>query len=699
MANTFTARDTLKTKLLAALGSATSADQIVKLSRTIEKANLDDDADLETALDTKVSAMAATASTGDIEKLAFGVKKLRTAATATDPVSSMIPEGSSNLYVTDSRVRSSFSASGDLSYDSGTGVLSYTALPDALTVYATVADLPLPENTNVGAKGIVEENKKLYINSGSDWLNVGLVDQKPSFTTTPDGSYSLSPGEDTVITLTATDPQGDPITFSHVVSAGSLGGSTVSQSGNVFTITGSSDSNDTAPFSITFRASDGTNITDTTSEFTLNFSFDWDTINVYNLNLYQDGGSWPKYGRNIAVSENLVFTQASRSGTNSMIKMMTHSYPQDGSAQLAIVADTKDNRSSAPHAGGRNHGQEALVASGDLVAFSVNLSSGLDTGGRPYAHGMVIDVYDVSDPANPQLKFVLSANDFGTADQISKLSPDWGMNLALSGTTLAVSDHRWGMGHAPNYDGGAVWVFDLSQGSLSDPSAAFQYVIETPVDATYPDRKSMRFGGSIDMSGNGKLAVAVPNYPYESSNYGYGERKGAVDIYDTATGNLITRIDISGNDIISNFENEGAAYEWNAMRISKNGAKIVVGNEKESTSGGVKGYVAVYDVATGNRDFIREARQHLSDANSLFGRWVDISDDGKYIIAGASGAENNRGKLFFCRVDGGVFWSGGNTLELLGPAGKNNFGSAVAFGNDRIFVTQVSETQIYYYSA
>ena len=700
MANTFTARDTLKTKLLAALGSATTADQIVKLSRTIEKANLDDDADLETALDTKVSAMAASASTEDIEKLAFGVKKLRTAATATDPVSSMIPEGSSNLYVTDSRVRSSFSASGDLSYDSGTGVLSYTALPDALTVYATVADLPLPENTNVGAKGIVEENKKLYINSGSDWLNVGLVDQKPSFTTTPDGSYSLSPGEDTVITLTATDPQGDPITFSHVVSAGSLGGSTVSQSGNVFTITGSSDSNDTAPFSITFRASDGTNITDTTSEFTISFSFDWDTINIYNRQTYQYGPSWVGYGRNIAVSENLVFTQANRNGTNSMIKMMTHSYPQDGSAQLAISAPYgKDNRSSAPHAGGYHYGKEALVASGDLVAFSVYVDSGLDTGGRQYAHGMVIDVYDVSDPANPQLKCVLSANDFGTADQISKLSPDWGMNLALSGTTLAVSDPRWGMGHAPNYDGGAVWVFDLSQGSLSDPSAAFQYVIETPVDATYPNRHSMRFGGSIDMSGDGKLAVAVPNYPYESSTYGYGERKGAVDIYDTATGNLITRIDISANDIISNFENEGAAYEWNSMRISKNGAKIVVGNEKESTSGGVKGYVAVYDVATGNRDFIREARQHLSDANSFFGRWVDISDDGKYIIAGATGAENYRGKVFFCRVDGGNFSNGGHTYEITGPAGQEYFGSAVAFGNDRIFVTQVSETQIYYFSA
>ena len=131
----------------------------------------------------------------------------------------------------------------------------------------------------------------------------------------------------------------------------------------------------------------------------------------------------------------------------------------------------------------------------------------------------------------------------------------------------------------------------------------------------------------------------------------------------------------------------------------RDGTKIVVGDEKQSTSGGVKGYVAVYDVATGNRDFIKEARQHLSDANSFFGRWVDISDDGKYIIAGAMGAENNRGKLFFCRVDGGVFWSGGNTLELLGPAGEEYFASTVAFGNDRIFVASLNETKVRYYSA
>tara|TARA_B100001057_G_scaffold206704_1_gene207480 strand:- start:45 stop:1403 length:1359 start_codon:yes stop_codon:yes gene_type:complete len=275
MGNTFSSRNTLKTKLLAAINAANTADKIVKLSRSIEKANLDDDADLETALDTKVSSLAGSAEPEDLEKLAFGVKKLRTPEGAGVPTSTMVAEGSSNLYVTQDRVRGSFSASGDLSYNSGTGVLSYTALPDALTVYATVADLP-SSGVAAGAKGIVEENKRLYVFTGASWVGVGLVDQKPSFDSNPDGSYALSTGEATVITLSATDPQGDPITYSHQVTAGALGGSSVAQSDNVFTITGSSDPADTAPFSITFSASDGTNVSTTTpSEFTISFAPDF----------------------------------------------------------------------------------------------------------------------------------------------------------------------------------------------------------------------------------------------------------------------------------------------------------------------------------------------------------------------------------------------------------------------------------------
>ena len=365
MSNTFTSRDTLKTKLLAAISSATTADQIVKLSRSIERANLDDDADLETALDTKVSAMAGTATTADIEKLAFGVKKLRTPPSAASPTSTMIAEGSSNLYATPNRVRGSFSASGDLSYDSGTGVLSYTALPDALTVYATVADLPA-SGLPAGAKGIVEENKKLYIFTGASWVGVGLVDQKPSFTTTPDGSYTLTPGGDTVITLTATDPQGDPITFSHVVSAGSLGGSTVSQSGNVFTITGSSNTADTAPFSITFRASDGTNITESSSEFTINFGgppkivigamgggthqgisyrgsvyvCDLDGGNQFKITA-SDGGASDMFGRRVAVGEDKIVVGQHGDDDGGNAAGAVYVYDKDGTNEIKITASDR----------------------------------------------------------------------------------------------------------------------------------------------------------------------------------------------------------------------------------------------------------------------------------------------------------------------------------------------------------------------
>jgi len=321
MANTFSSRNTLKTKLLAAINAANTADKIVKLSRSIEKANLDDDADLETALDTKVSSLTAISDPEDLEKLAFGVKKLRTPEGAGVPTSTMVAEGSTNLYVTQDRVRGSFSASGDLSYDSGTGVLSYTALPDALTVYATVGDLP-SSGVAAGAKGIVEENKKLYVFTGASWVGVGLVDQKPSFNTNPDGSYSLTPGGDTVITLSATDPQGDLITYSHQVTAGSLGGSSVSQADNVFTITGSSDPADTASFSITFSASDGTNVSTTTpSEFTVQFgiglgaSFGIEYPTAYaNANTYNrgwressvQGGRTATYGNYIAVMDTSV---------------------------------------------------------------------------------------------------------------------------------------------------------------------------------------------------------------------------------------------------------------------------------------------------------------------------------------------------------------------------------------------------------
>ena len=534
MANTFTARDTLKTKLLGAIGSATSADQIVKLSRTIEKANLDDDADLETALDTKVSAMASTASTEDIEKLAFGVKKLRTSETATDPVSTMIPEGSSNLYVTDSRVRSSFSAAGDLSYDSGTGVLSYTALPDALTVYATVADLPLPEFTPSGAKGIVEENKKLYINTGIDWLNVGLVDQKPNFTTTPDGSYSLSPGADTVITLDATDPQGDPITFSHVVSAGSLGGTTVSQSGNVFTITGSSDTNDTAPFSITFRASDGTNITDTTSEFTVQFAvpakiavasageiayiYDLDGTNEFSITP-SDSPSSAQFGKDVKIADDKIVVSAwAENGYTGSVYV----YDLDGTNEVKITASDGGPNTYFGYLIAVGHGKIVVGAQGDLGSYV----------GSVY-------VYDL-DGTN---EFKITASDGAAYDEF--------------GRSVAVGNNKIVVGA---YGGSAAYIYDLDG--------------TNEVKITPSDAPTGQFGNIVAI-GDNKVAVGV--------------RSGGI--------NGVYVYDLDGTNEFKITASDGSSGDYfGSWSVAIGDSKIVVGAHEDDDNGAESGSVYVYDL-------------------------------------------------------------------------------------------------------
>tara|TARA_B100001094_G_scaffold181829_1_gene176203 strand:+ start:22212 stop:24116 length:1905 start_codon:yes stop_codon:yes gene_type:complete len=634
MANTFTARDTLKTKLLAALGSATNADQIVKLSRTIEKANLDDDADLETALDTKVSAMATSASTEDIEKLAFGVKKLRTETTATDPVSSMIPEGSSNLYVTDSRVRSSFSAAGDLSYNSGTGVLSYTALPDALTVYATVADLP-SSGVAAGAKGIVEENKKLYIFTGASWVGVGLVDQKPSFTTTPDGTYTLSPGGDTVITLSATDPQGDPITFSHVVSAGSLGGSTVSQSGNVFTITGSSDTNDTAPFTLTFRASDGTNITDTTSEFTVQFVvpakivvgayyadangqtsagavyvYDLDGTNEVKI-AASDAGAYDSFGYSVAVSDGKIIVGANKDDDNGNDSGAVYIYDLDGTNEVKITASDAAESDEFGYS----------VAGGDnkivVGAFSDD-GNGFDNG--------AVYVYDL-DGTN-EVKII--ASDRAQSD-------NFGQSVAVGNNKIVVGAY----GDDDNGSAsGSVYVYDL------DGSNEFKI---TSADVT-----AWEYFGYRVAVGENKIVVGS----YRNDN-----ESGSVHVYN---------LDGSNEVHIKASDSANGDYFGDAIAVGE--GKIVVGARNEDENGTNAGAVYIYDL-NGNNEVKLMANSGTD--YQYFGSSVGVAD-GKIVVGafGDSSIDNQSGAIYIYDL------GGSNEIKVTASDGGfvHKFGSAVSLG-------------------
>jgi len=142
-----------------------------------------------------------------------------------------------------------------------------------IPTYATIDDLPASGLS--GEQAFVTASNRLYLWNGSGWYNIALINTNPTISGAS-SSYGLATdGTPTVVTITATDPEGLPITYS-IASDTSGNTATVTQgtgaNTNVFTITPSTNDADAGTFSLTFRASDGVNIASAISEFTLAFA-------------------------------------------------------------------------------------------------------------------------------------------------------------------------------------------------------------------------------------------------------------------------------------------------------------------------------------------------------------------------------------------------------------------------------------------
>ena len=153
-----------------------------------------------------------------------------------------------------------------------------TAVNDVATGnFATIDLLPSTGN-DVGDQAFVQATNRLYIWSGSGWYNIALINTTPTWDSggQPAVTYELSadsPQTATTITLAASDPEGFPITYSHVTGGSMDSIATISQDSSVFTITPKTvaQAPDGGTGSITFRATDGVNILPYVSSFTLNF--------------------------------------------------------------------------------------------------------------------------------------------------------------------------------------------------------------------------------------------------------------------------------------------------------------------------------------------------------------------------------------------------------------------------------------------
>ena len=98
--------------------------------------------------------------------------------------------------------------------------------------------------------------------------------------------YLSTDGTPTVITVTATDVDGTPLTYSYSVTAGSLGSTaTVSQADNVFTVTPSTTDTDAGSFSLTFTASSGGQTDTSPTDWILAFPSWYGDRHVYHIGL------------------------------------------------------------------------------------------------------------------------------------------------------------------------------------------------------------------------------------------------------------------------------------------------------------------------------------------------------------------------------------------------------------------------------
>jgi len=148
-------------------------------------------------------------------------------------------------------------------------------------VYTAISDLPL-SGVDTGTQAFVSGTNRLYMWTGTGWYNIALINTNPSLSGAA-SSYSLSnEGANTVVTLSSTDPEGIPISFSVSHSGIGVGANaiaTVTQSNNIFTFTPTTNTALAGTFTTTFTASDGVNVAVANSSFTLAF-----IVNIENSN-------------------------------------------------------------------------------------------------------------------------------------------------------------------------------------------------------------------------------------------------------------------------------------------------------------------------------------------------------------------------------------------------------------------------------
>ena len=464
----------------------------------------------------------------------------------------------------------SASGSGDLTYSTATGapVLTYTppVVPSqhSTTVYATAGDLPLAGNVT-GNQAFVTSTNRLYLWDGAGWYNIALVNVSPTITTGSDATYTLATdGTATVITLAATDPDGEDITWGYAVTVGALGSTaTVSQADNEFTITPATVGG--GAFSLTFTASNEINTDTSTSAFTLTLPFS----GTVTTTIYNDTGGTMFGG--------------SRGGIKTGAVAISADYVAVGRPTDKVYLYSRSTGNQVYQidlpSGGNGIGNF-----GDMVGMHGNyLAVTVKIPGAPYATQTF--VYDISTFSSSTITSANHVLNHG-ATSLSNDAP------VVDGNYIAICDPFY---DTPAGDSGAVHLYDMSTISTYSVGAA-NYLILNPNVYGTPNNDMFSKNGAIAIHGDNMVVGAELE---DTATQG----SGAAYVYDISTfsSSTITTARYSLTNPNSNTTNAADSF---GTSVDISGDRVVVSAPKEETAQGTdSGAVYVYALSDGLLDY------------------------------------------------------------------------------------------------
>ena len=477
-------------------------------------------------------------------------------------------------------------ATGDVTTDAIASTVSF-----GVDVYDSIGSLPYVGNTS-GDQAFVSSTNRLYIWQGSGWYSIALINRAPTISSVQDSDGGTTPftlssdGDVTRITITAADSDGDPITYSATADSDFSGLATISQADNIFTVTPfSQDSATTESGTITFKATDGINISSDVNTFTLTFAPDWTASTQQAKIQASDAEASDQFGYSVAIDGDTAIVGARVEDTGATNAGAAYIFTRSGSTW------TQQQKIQASDAQASDQFGNSVAIDGDTVIVGAyQEDTGATDAGAAYIFTRSGSTW--TQQAKIQSSDIEASDWFAEAADISGDTVIVGARLEDAGGTSA----------------GAAYIFTRS-GSTWTQQAKIQ---SSDIEA------SDQFGYSVAIDGDTVIVGALR----ESTG---ASQAGAAYVFTRSGSTWTQQAKIQASD--------AEATDQFGYSVAIDGDTAIVGAKLEDTGGTSAGsaYIFYRDGST----WTQQAKIQASDAeaNDQFAEAVDIS--GNTVIVGA----------------------------------------------------------------